>query len=264
MAKKPATFEVRFIGDGIGPESVPLRAVSDALSAIQDLASGRDTFNRKSVPEDKTIGLVKVSKGSAIYSCVSKSPAEAKRNLSRAGKLLATPEDEKIDPDFLLSSLRPINTLSTIAKSVGGTVEIVSVNSKNKRLLTVTPDDYGRISNRVFLRGETTITGKVERAGGATDMRCLLRVPGRHRILYCDVESKDLVRRLGQHLYEPITATGTATWIHQSWAIYEFKIRDFTQPRLGNPLIAIKELRDAGLSAWDDIEDPSAFIEDLR
>jgi len=98
-------------------------------------------------------------------------------------------------------------------------------------------------------------------------MRCALRVPGRAHLLYCDVhskDSKDLVRRLGQHLYEQIAARGTATWIHRSWRIYEFTIQDFTQPQLGDPTKAIEQLRSAGLKAWDQIADPGAFIEDLR
>jgi len=95
-------------------------------------------------------------------------------------------------------------------------------------------------------------------------MRCLLRVPGRRRILYCDVRNKGLVRRLGQHLYEQVAATGTARWIHRSWRLYEFTINDFTQPRLGDPVEAIKELRRAGLSVWDQIEDPEQYFRELR
>ena len=95
-------------------------------------------------------------------------------------------------------------------------------------------------------------------------MRCLLRVPGRRRGLYCNVASRQLVRRLGKHLYEQIAATGTATCIHRTWRIYRFTIKDFTQPRLGDPKEAMEQLRNAGLKAWDTIADPGAFIQELR
>jgi hypothetical protein len=65
-------------------------------------------------------------------------------------------------------------------------------------------------------------------------------------------------------LYEEIVATGTATWIHRNWRIYEFTIRDFTQPQLGDVTTALKQLREAGLKAWDVIKDPEAFIQELR
>jgi ABC-type transport system substrate-binding protein len=65
-------------------------------------------------------------------------------------------------------------------------------------------------------------------------------------------------------LYEQIAATGTAIWIHRTWRIYKFTIKDFTQPQLGDPSKAIEELREAGLKAWDDIENPDAFVQELR
>ncbi|HUT14256.1 MAG TPA: hypothetical protein VMY42_27470 [Thermoguttaceae bacterium] len=91
-----------------------------------------------------------------------------------------------------------------------------------------------------------------------------MRVPGRRRILYCDVNSRDLVRRLGQCLYEQIAAVGTARWIHRPWKLYEFTINDFTRPRLGDTTEAIEKLRGAGLSAWDEIDDPEEYVRELR
>ena len=82
--------------------------------------------------------------------------------------------------------------------------------------------------------------------------------------VYCDVGSKELVQRLGQHLYERIAATGTATWIHRTWRIYRFKINDFTQPQLRDADKAMEQLRTAGLRAWDGVEDPDALIRELR
>jgi hypothetical protein len=131
-------------------------------------------------------------------------------------------------------------------------------------LFVLDGDAFDRISSRLLLHGDTTVVGEVKRVGGATSRRCLLRVPDRRRILYCNVESDDLVRRLGQHLYEQIAATGTATWIHRSWRIYEFTIKDFTQPKLGDLDEAIEQLRNAGLKAWDQVGDPDAFIRELR
>ena len=131
-------------------------------------------------------------------------------------------------------------------------------------MFSVREDDYQRVSDRLFVTGETTIVGTVQRAGGATEMKCLLRVPGRRRLLYCGVNSQQLVRRLGQHLYEEIAAMGTAKWIHRTWRIHAFTINDFTQPRLGSVPEAIQELRSAGLSAWDEVGDPEKYIRELR
>ncbi|MBU4270818.1 MAG: hypothetical protein KKE86_06795 [Planctomycetes bacterium] len=258
------TFEVRFVGPGLAPERIPLRAVSDALSAVQDLASGRDPYETPHVPLDKGIGLVKVRRGSAVYSCVSRAPDEAISNLSHVGLLLSSTGDHGGEEDGLVAALRPVESLSDVARSIGSRVEVSLVNHDGPPLFVIDKDAFQRISSRLLMHGDTTVIGRVERVGGATNMRCMMRVPGRRRALHCDVKGNDLVRRLGQHLYEQIVATGTATWIHRSWRIYRFKIRDFTQPKLGDPIEAIERLRNAGLKAWDHIPDPDALFQELR
>jgi len=263
--KKPsATFEVRLVGPDLTPEDIPLRAFSDALSAVQDLASGRDPFETPHVPQERSIGLLNVRRGSVVYSCISRAPEEAKANLCRVAAMLSSACEQEMEEDGLVAALRPIESLSTVARSIGCQVEVALVNHQQSPLFVIGEDAFQQLSNRLLLRGETTVVGRVERVGGATSMRCLLRVPGRRRGLYCNVANKQLVRRLGQHLYEQVAATGTAIWIHRTWRIYRFTIRDFTQPQLGDPDEAMRELHNAGLKAWDEIENPDAFIEELR
>lgn len=266
--KKPEpTFEVRFVGPGLLPERIPLRAVSEALSAVQDLASGRDPFETQQVPPDKAIGLLDVRRGSAVYSCVSRAPEEAVANLGRVAKLLSTLNEnveKAVASDGLVNMLRPIQYLSEVAKSLGCRLEVALAGRRLEPLFAVSQGDFQRLSSQMLFTGETTIIGNVKRAGGATEMKCLLRIPGRRRMLYCDVKTKEIVQKLGQHLYEDIAVTGTATWIHRSWYIYKFTITDFSQPRLGNPKDAIESLRKSGLSAWDKVQDPVSLIEELR
>ena len=185
-------------------------------------------------------------------------------NLAHVGSLLSSTGESVVAEDGLVAALRPMKTLSGVARSIGCQIHVALADERQPPMFVVDGDAFQRISSRLLLRGETTVVGRIERVGGATGMRCLMRVSGRRRILYCDVESKNLVRRLGQHLYEEIAATGTATWIHRSWRIYEFEIKDFTQPKLGDPSEAIEQLRNAGLKAWDRISDPGALIEELR
>ncbi len=258
------TFEVRFVAPGLSPGRLPLRAVSDVLSAVQDLASGRDPYETSHVPPEKGIGLVRVRRGSAVYSCVSHAPDEAMANLSHVGSLLSSTGEQGIEEDGLVAALRPIESLSSVARLISCQIEVALIGQADSPLFVIEKDAFQRISGRLLLEGSTTVIGHVERAGGATSMRCLLRIPGRRRLLYCDVGSKALVQRLGQHLYERIVATGTATWIHRTWRIYRFRINDFTQPQLGDPDKAIEQLRTAGLKAWDDVDNPDSLIRELR
>jgi hypothetical protein len=262
--KASPTFEVRFVAADLVPEEIPLRAFSDALSAVQDLASGRDPFETAHVPQEKGIGLLDVRRGSVVYRCVSHAPDEARANLSRVGVLLSSTGEEGMEEDGLVNALRPIESLSEVARSIPCRIEVALLDRQQPPLFVVEEDAFKRISGRLLLSGDTTVIGEVKRVGGTTRTRCALRVPGRRHILYCDVQSNDLGRRLGQHLYEEIAATGTAVWIHRTWRIYRFTIKGFTQPQLGDPSEAMEQLRNAGLKAWDQIADPDALIRELR
>lgn len=264
-SKKPEpTFIVKLIAPGVVPSQIPFRMVSAALSAIQDLASGRDPLETRQVPEEKVIGLVNVRTGSALYSCVSRSPAEAKANLRLVGDILRENVGAKTSDERLAKALKPIEKLSEVAKSLGGRVEVALASHPKDALFEVSKDDFAKLSSRLFLTGEETVVGVVKRAGGQTNMKCALSVPGRRRLLFCDVKSKGVVQRLGQHLYEEIAARGTIVWIHSSWHIYKFTIHDFTQPRIGDAVKAIEKLRKAGLDAWDNIPNPDEVLRGLR
>jgi hypothetical protein len=265
--KKPEpTFEVHFSDPKVNPESLPLRSVSDALSAVQDLASGRDPFVTRHVDREQSIGLLDIRRGSATFRCLSHSPKDAIRNLNRVARLLSNGDAGHANDDKLVALLRPIESLSEISKSVNSPLE-VRLPGERRALFVVQEHDFVRLSARLLMEGDTTVTGTVKRVGGATRVRCLLRIPGRTRGLYCDVKDdkkRELVRRLGRHLYEEILAQGRAVWIIRSWRIFKFTITDFTQPKFGKPADALKALRSAGLDAWDDIDDPEAYLREMR
>lgn len=264
MAKIDSNIEVRIVGKNISPATIPLRLMSRTLSAIQDIASGRDPAEERHVPKDKVIGVVRIKKGSAVYECVASAPKLARENLETVGRLLANPEDKEISQRIVFGSLSKLSVLGNIAKRTKCEIQIDWVNGRKKRLLTIGAEDYDNLSSRIFVKGESLVQGIVQRVGGATDTRCQLRIPERSRLLYCDIARKDLARAIGEHLYKPIAATGTATWIARTWEIFHFKIRDFTCPTITNTSTMLEDLRDAGLSAWDDIKDPTDYIRKLR
>lgn len=260
MTKTPApTFRVKFDAPGLLPEKIPFRSVSEALAAVQDLASGRDPFETRQVPPDKLIGLLNVRRGSAIYGCVSRAPDEARQNLKLVGKMLSGLDRKQKDGDLMVTAFKPIEALSTVARTLGCRLEVYPAEKGAPPIFSIGADDFDRLSSRLLLKGDTTVIGTVVRVGGATGMRCLMRVPQRSHLLYCDVENRKIIRQLGQHLYEQIAATGTAIWIHRSWYVYKFTLRSFTQPRLGDAAKTLTKLRDAGLNAWDQIPDPAAY-----
>lgn len=270
MAKKKkvksaakATFEIRFIGSNVSPESVPIHVVSEALSAIQDIAAGRDSFGdvNTSVPKDRGINLIDVKRGSAVYSIHAHQPEAAVKNIVGLGTCLL---DLESNVESLISSINPIEKLSRVARNIGCVVKVTKYGDKKTPMLEIGEDVYSSISKKMFASGDATIIGKIVRVGGATEPRCLLRMGNRRSLLYCDVDTKNLLQELGQYLYEKVAIKGQAVWVNSNWHIHKFRITSFSKPQIGSANETISALREAGLKAWDNVDNPRAFFEEMR
>jgi hypothetical protein len=255
------TLEVLFRGADLAPELIPLRSIAETLSAVQRLASGRDIDETEPPPDNDAIGLLRVRRGSAVFQCVANNPTAALSNLKSVGQALTALETASTA--VLDYALRPIETLSTIARSLACNIVIRKAQDRSL-LATVDGDSYKHLSQNMLMSGETSVAGRVQRVGGATEMRCALRIEGRHRLLFCDVASREISRKLGQHLYEEVVAVGMAQWFQRSWKIFSFEIRDIYTPRPGSLVEAVRALHAAGGKAWDAIQDPMAYLKELR
>jgi hypothetical protein len=259
--KRPTpVFEALFVGPGIYPEMVTLPFLSRTLSAVQRLAAGRETGEEEEsgLTEGK-IGLLQVRRGSALYQFSTPAPAPALAHLREAGRVLERPETIG-DRDYILS---PVEELSTIAKRLDCSIVLREPGKGDEVLARIEPASYTSISEKLFVTGETAITGKVERVGGATERKCGLRVPGQSRMLICRVETTEAARKLGQKLYEEVVVHGAASWLKTSWKIVAFKVKEVYQPRLRPAEEAMEVLREAGGKGWDQVDDPEAYIEEV-
>jgi hypothetical protein len=263
--KKPSpTFEAVFTGSGVYPEKIPLNKVSEALSAIQRLAAGIVLGDEDEDDEaaDGSVMLLDVTRGSsAVFRFVGPTPENALLRLREVGKVLDDPEKIGSENEYVL---RPVKDLSAIAKSLDCTVVFREVGNGRHVLATIDASSYPRIAQSLLISGATTITGKVQRVGGATAMRCALRVPFQSHLLYCKVESEKVARKLGDCLYQHVTAHGLARWIKNTMRLFSFTIQEVTQRKAGTIADHLKSLWDAGLKDWEKLEDPDHYLEEIR
>lgn len=269
MAKKKPTpvFEVVFEGSGIYPEKIPLGTLNQVLSAIRRLATATEPPEEEPEPneeseqlvlDDERISLLDVKRGSAVLRFFCPDTIPAIENLRKAGRVLHNPEDV-VQKEYVLN---PIRLLSAAARFLKCAIIVRRAEAANGVLATIEPTSYKHISENLFIAGDTSFTGAVERAGGATSMRCSLRVPFQRRLLYCTVANSDLVRQLGDCLYQQVTVQGRALWIKTVWRIMSFEIRGVSKFEPGDSLgNSFKALRDAGGDGWDNVDDPESFLE---
>jgi hypothetical protein len=265
-SKKPAVvFEVVFSGPGIYPELIPLGTMSRILSAVHALATGSELPEEEEEQSDEPtaqssgneIQLLDVKRGSAVLRFSGMSPAPVLNNLREFGLVLRHPE--RIGQNIRM--LRPIEDLSATARKLNCTIKIKKPSKDDGELAIVDSASYENISKSIFVDGETSITGRVERVGGATRVRCGLRVPFQRRMFICGVKNRDVARMLGEKVYQEVIVRGNAKWIKSTWRLYKFDIENVQQLISESIDESFQALRKAGGSAWDKIESPGSFLE---
>jgi hypothetical protein len=264
--KKPTPiFEVVFTGGGVYPEKIPIGKVADALSAIRRLATGEVLGDEDEEEEeeeaDRSIRLLDVTRtSSAVFRFVGPSPNLALQRLKETGRILENPEDVGQN-EYIL---RPVKDLSKIAETLGCTVILRETGKRHDVLARIEPASYAKISRSLLVSGSTQISGTVQRVGGATAMRCALRVSFQSRLLFCRIEADTVARKLGDALYQRVVAAGTARWLRNSMRIFSFTIQDVTRPKEGSLEDHLKAIWDAGVKDWEKIDDPDGFLQEVR
>lgn len=253
---------MEFDGPGIYPELIPLGVLSRALTAVQRLAAGpevlEDEEGEELTPTEK-IGLLQVKRGSAVYQIATRQGELAIANLRESGRVLENP-DSIGDREFMLS---PLDELSAVSRSLDSPIILREPGKQGAILARIVPTSYADVSKKLLIRGDTSIFGRIERVGGATEVKCGLRVVGRPRMLFCKVATSETARKLGQKLYEHVVVRGSASWLKTVWRVVAFTIHEVHQPRLKPGPEMIDALRSAGGSDWDKIEDPQAYLEEV-
>jgi hypothetical protein len=261
-------FVMRFPDHGIKPWIVPMRQLTRALNAVQRLiehtedgAEDEEAGVEEPGHPKKPLHLLGVTSGSAAYKVSAPDHVGALRTISQTGAGLEHPSTAEWDPE----SLSAIEDLSEVAKSVGCDIEFSTPGKDGQVLAKITPLSYESISRLAFVTGESTVCGYLERVGGATEMHCGLRFSSQpEKMVICRVATDELIRRLGQHVYEDVRVSGTVTWYRKTWRIKRVEVRNFEPAKSGSILQALEHIYDAGGKAWDDVDDPESLLSEVR
>lgn len=252
------SFILRFVGDKVRPWLVPINTLAKALSAVQRLVV-EEPEDEEEIHEKSLLHLLDVTKGSACYPVYAEDKDQAIDALRQVGKAIADPDYV----DTVSHILNPLEDLSAIAKQLDCELEL-SLPNNGEVLARIQPVTHKAIAHSAFISGDSSLEGYVERVGGATSLRCGLRVRGQANMLICRVQNFDVARQLGQHLYEHIIVDGNATWFRRSWKLHSFEIR--AMRKLDDKSVSDKfdALRQAADGFFDNINDVESYISDLR
>lgn len=264
--KKPdPVFEVLFQGKGIYPEAIPFAALSRALTAVQRLAVG-GTVTEGDEEEAKEfepgpVRLLGIGRGSAKFSCWTHMPDASRDALREAGKIVTKPQ-RMGERDFVL---HPLEELSNVARKLGCIIVVKEPGKHGVAWATVDAESYGKVSRAVFITGDTSITGNIQKAGGVVESRCALRVPFQTRLLYCRVaDSGDTARKLGSLLYQDVSVYGNATFVRETGHIFGFTIYRVQELKKGTLEEAFQAIFDASGGDWGNGEGATTLLNEIR
>ena len=259
MTAPPADrLDVRIRGEGVSPESLPLRDLLEVLrftlEAVEATAESEGADR-----DDVRLSLTAVAGGSACPH-LSLSPAAARAahrfterlNPERFAELPPRARDRTRD---LIEKVRRSGWESVEFAPGGAAVAAAAVRADT---------DY---PDRLLLRGRTTVFGYNLRPGGE----------GRHRgtklrladgsVISAKVRSAKLAKALGALLYENVCLEGEATWDALTGKIVAFRadgLADYRPPRgAAGAREALRAVAEASSGWWRDV-DPDEFVNDLR
>lgn len=246
-----------------------MRSLARILQAAERMIDGRDVDEEATEmadPAEANLNLLDVKKGSARYPVAAARRDYAIASLKATGAGIQAPRSH----EWSEGSLGAIEELSQIARSLGCEIQFRGIGPARNWprwdvLALIEPSTYSEISVGAFVRGDSSAVGKVERVGGATQMRCSVRLQGQpDRLVYCSVDSPELVRALGACVYQDATLTGRFTWLHPSWRVRHIEIRSVHPLDPDKRAASLLRLREIASKAWGSIKDPTAFVAELR
>lgn len=271
-AKKPeVAFVIRLVGKGIKPWAVPLRALATVLECVQKLVEQKDEAD-----EDPTLAsrdefdqagavlhLLNIKSSSAAYGVAAPDRLGAVTVLTRFGSALVKPRDE----DWLDSTLSSVRDISKVARSLGCEIEFRKPGKPRfgDVIARITPTTSADIEESAFVFGHTSVYARIERIGGATKMGCGIRLPRSPRkMIHCEIGSEELVRDLGQYLYQHVSLHGHATWLRHNMTLKSMRIDSYDPPKTGSFETMLRQTHKVGGHAWDHIDDPQDYISKMR
>jgi hypothetical protein len=253
------SLELHLTGQNLSPGSIRSKDLAELITAVEEMVAAQIIHEHPKIKKESiSVGLENIVPGSIGLqfkpndSLLTSSAALRITEGIKAGKFNQLPN----------ATLQPLRIISAFAKRHHCNAEFYERNGQAKLLAVITPEL--EIPETVFLKGETTLYGKVLRAGGADENHPRIQVRTiTGQLIYCQT-TKKLAKIAAQKLYEQIGLVGTAQWDSETLEIESFfaeKIDDYEDQPITD---SFDELSQRFGSQFDAIKDVAAYCDQLR
>ena len=246
-----------FQGEKVHPSGIRAGELGALLEAIEEALSITVIDQHPTLTkENLLIGLSAVEAGSIDLQFTTVLPelvVPAYEEVARAFR--------ENDPSALpIASYPAFEKILRFAQKNDAQIDLDILNGTPRHTLVTIPPNF-TLPKATYITGETTLYGELVRVGGSEPKAEVKPISG--KTLFCPFP-KELASQLGQLLYTEISVTGQATWSADTYEIVEFKITALNEYRPALLTEAFAELRQVVGRYYDDIEDVTAYVSELR
>lgn len=242
-----------FTGEGVAPESTPLGELISILEKTEKAIRTRAHEEGWS----HQISLVGVQKGSNRVLLSAKDPERIRQYFCRAANSLRTNQLYY----FSLEEREAIDSYIQFSERHRGRLYI-SASLGEDPLFSFGPDPIPWPDLRI--QGETTVYGRLIRLGGKDPKITITNPNTKKGYLGCDA-TIELVKQLGDKLYQWVGLDGTATWNMWNWSMESFVVSHITEydgVSLAEALSGLANVSEQ--ETWCDLNDMTGKIQDMR
>jgi hypothetical protein len=250
------TIHLRLYGGGIDPTKLRSRQMADLITDYENALNAMVVreyagFEKNPLP----VSLVSIQEGSVNLEFA---PALPELTIPLAAQLHDALERE----DWWALPRQALESLRNIRKQIAGLDCVLSFSTTIKGISqTVTLVPTTVIPQPQTLMGESELYGQVIRVGGKDPVVAMLIDDG--RVIFCPATA-EIARALGSRLYEHVQVSGRGIWEIDTLDLVAFEIRELLPYEETTISQAFAELRQSVGSLFDDIEDPSEWVRQLR
>lgn len=248
-------LKFRVVGDKITPESISSNEFSKLITAYEDALIA--LFDKEN-PDKKELGYISVVGIKNESAGILFKPNYVDELLSAANKINDSINNKSISK----LPYRTVENLSIIQTFVSQKKCSVELNGYEGIASTkITPETNLHINKSFYIKGETTIYGKVINVGGV-DPKVRLEFDNGVRLSVKIKESEAKI--LSPHLYEVIGVRGVAKWKKEDYELTEIRPKSFIIMKEKDIEEKFKGLSDLLGKYWVDIDNPDEYVKSLR
>lgn len=248
-------LKLRFIGEDMNPESVSANQFAKLISAYENALL---SYIEKKHPNKKDIAFISVvdvkNESESIFFTTNSEDVifEAANDINHS-----------ISNNTLTKlPFKTVEYLSEIQKFVTARNCVAELNGYDKiESAKITPSTDLRINRYFFIKGHTTVYGKLIRLGGA---KPLVRIELDNGNAISFETSESNARELATHLYKRIGIKGMAKWKKENNELVELRPKEFIKLNDNTLADKMNNLSKHLKPYWDEIENPDEYLLSLR